>query len=589
MTQWDVLLGDAGIKYRELKYAEAPTSPQHAAELAGVAIEQLVKAVAVTVAGQASLCLVPGDVRFSAKALSAVTGADVGQAEAGGDGPLSPLTAAENSLPVYVDGRLMDQDELVIASGDVQVGLLIATEDLARLSAEVKVVDLAGATGRKDGLVEARLLKGFRDYLPAQMQPRQQMIENIQAVFERFGFGPLQTPAIEYSDVLLGKYGADAEKLLFRFRDNGGRDVSLRYDLTVPLSRVAGQYGDLPKPFKRYQIAPVWRAEKPGRGRFREFYQCDADIVGSPSLIYDAECIALTCAVMKALWIDAFEIRISTRKILAALGEVLSVEDEKQLATIFRTIDKLASQGRQRVGELLASDAACGDEQIETIMRFVAITGDSESILQQVGQLLGPPAYEAVGELEKVLAYALALGVPQEYLKLDCSIARGLDYYTGTVYETFLTALDGFGSVMSGGRYDDLITRFTGQVTPAVGVSVGIDRLFAGLIELGVVDESQCIVQVSVVACDADCVTPCLELLARLRAEGIPADTAFDNDESPKIKRQLKSANKRGVPYVLILGPDEIAAGQVTMRDMTTGEQQALDIEDAIEHLCAVE
>ncbi len=346
MTKWDTLLSGAEIKYHQLDYTDSPASPQATADLAGVGIEQIVKAVSVRVDGAAAICLVPGDVRFSAKALTAVVGGTVGRAEADrSQGPLSPLAATESSLPLYIDGRLMDQDEVVIASGDPKVSLRIAADDLRRLSPTVSVVDLAGAGGAKDGRVKARLLKGFRDYLPAKMQPRQRMMDTIVSVFERFGFGPLQTPAIEYSDVLLGKYGADAEKLLFRFRDNGGRDVSLRYDLTVPLSRVAGQYGDLPKPFKRYQIAPVWRAEKPGRGRFREFYQCDADVVGSDSLIYDAECVALTYAVMKALGIDAFEIRISTRKLLAALGKALGVSDEKQLATIFRTIDKLVPSG----------------------------------------------------------------------------------------------------------------------------------------------------------------------------------------------------------------------------------------------------
>lgn len=586
MTEWDALLNDAGVKHYRLHYAGPPASAQAAADLAGVAVEQVVKAVSVLVDGERAVCLVPGDVRFSSSALAAAAGGKVEQAEVdSSQGPLSPLVAAAQSLPLYIDGRLMDQEDVVIASGDPQVGLRIAAVDLCRLSPTPSVVDLADAGGAKDGRVKARLLKGFRDYLPAKMQPRQRMIDTIVSVFERFGFGPLQTPAIEYSDVLLGKYGVDAEKLLFRFRDNGGRDVSLRYDLTVPLSRVAGQYGDLPRPFKRYQIAPVWRAEKPGRGRFREFYQCDADVVGSDSLIYDAECVALTYAVMKALGIDEFEIRISTRKVLAALGGALGVSDEKQLATIFRTIDKLAVQGEQRVRELLADEAGCDAEQIETVMRFVAITGDSEAILRQVGELLGPAAEEAVGDLKAILDYARALGVHDGCLKLDCSIARGLDYYTGTVYETYLTALEGIGSVMSGGRYDDLITRFTGQPVPAVGVSVGIDRLFAGLVELGVVEESQCIVRAAVVACDADCVGPCLELLAKLRAAGVSAETAFDTHQSPKLKRQLKSANKLGVPFVVIVGPDEIAAGQVTLRNMSTGSQEALSVDQAIDRL----
>ena len=586
MAKWDTLLSGIGIAHHQLPCAASPQSVEAAAEQAGVAVEQVVKAIAVLVDGAEGICLVPGDVRFKSSALAAAAGKSVKPIEAKRQaGPLSPLTATEQSLPLYIDGRLMDQEEVIIASGEPGVNLRIAADDLCRLSPTVSVVDLAGVGGAKGGRIEARVLKGFRDYLPEEMQPRQRMIDTIVTVFERFGFGPLQTPAIEYSDVLLGKYGSDAEKLLYRFRDNGGRDVSLRYDLTVPLSRVAGQYGNLPKPFKRYQVAPVWRAEKPGRGRFREFHQCDADIVGSSALIYDAECIALTYATMKALGIDEFEVRISTRKVLAALGEALSMGDDAQLATIFRTIDKLASQGEQRVRELLAGDAGCDGRQIDTVMRFVAISGDSAAILRQVGELLGPAAKEAGSDLTTVLGYVRSLGVPEDYVKLDCSIARGLDYYTGIVYETYVTALEGLGSVMSGGRYDDLITRFTGQPVPAVGVSVGIDRLFAGLIELGVIAESQCIVRAAVVACNAECVSPCLELLAQLRRAGISAETAFDNDQPVTLKRQLKAANKRGVPYVAILGPDEMSAGRVTLRDMDSGEQETIDLEEAIRRL----
>jgi len=549
--------------------------------------------IGVLIDGAPAICLVPGDVRFEVTALSAATGGPVELASAnkGGlilaarEGVLSPLAAMEHSLPLYIDGRLMDQDEVVVNSGDPLIGLRLAADNLRKLSPAASIVDLADAGSAKDGRIKARLLKGFRDYLSAEMQPRQRMIDTIVAVFERFGFGPLQTPAIEYSDVLLGKYGADAEKLLYRFRDNGGRDVSLRFDLTVPLSRVAGQYGDLPRPFKRYQVAPVWRAEKPGRGRFREFCQCDADIVGSDSLIYDAECIALTYAVMKALGIDKFEIRISTRKVLAALGEALGIAEETQLATIFRTIDKLSCQGESRVEKMLGDEAGCDDKQVDTIMQFVGITGENDSILRQVGQLLGPPAQEAVNDLTTVLAYARALSVPQGYVKCDCSIARGLDYYTGTVYETYLSALEGFGSVMSGGRYDDLITRFVGQRIPAVGVSVGVDRLFAGLMELGVTGESRCIVRAAVIACDDGCVMPALELVAKLRAAGVSAETAFDSDESPKLKRQLKSADKRGVPYVAILGPDEISASKVTLRDMSSGEQDTISLTEAVRRL----
>jgi histidyl-tRNA synthetase len=438
---------------------------------------------------------------------------------------------------------------------------------------------------KKPQRIEPRLLKGFRDYLPSDMQPRQEMIRTIGDVFERFGFGPLQTPALEYTDVLLGQYGADAEKLLYRFDDNGGRDICLRYDLTVPLSRVAAQYGDLPKPFKRYQIAPVWRAEKPGRGRFREFYQCDADIVGSPSLIYDAECIALDYAVMQALNIANVDIRFSTRKLLGALGAALAVEDDARLATIFRTIDKLPSQGRERVVEMLGTDANCDAGQIDTIMRFIEIEGDNDTRLAAVADVLGAAADEAVSELGQVLGFATDLGVPVGILTLDFSIARGLDYYTGTVYETFLTDLEGFGSVMSGGRYDTLISRFIGKDMPAVGISVGIDRLFAGLIELGTVATSQSTTTLMAAALGEECVRPALQLVSRLREAGIAAETAFDSVEGGSMKKQLKAANRLAVPFVAILGSDEVAAGKVALRDMGTGEQTLMTVDELLAKL----
>ncbi len=437
----------------------------------------------------------------------------------------------------------------------------------------------------KSEVIQPRILRGFRDYLPEEMRPRQAMIQTITEVFERFGFAPLQTPALEYADILLGKYGADAEKLLYRFTDNGGRDVCLRYDLTVPLARVAAQYHDLPKPLKRYQVAPVWRAEKPGRGRYREFFQCDVDIVGSSSLLCDAECVAVDDAVMTALGVENFTIRISTRKVLTALGEALGVESEAQLNTIFRTIDKLPSQGPERVRELMASDAGCSPEQIDLIMNFVGIEGSNEEKLARVVEVVGPAAEPAARELEQVLRYAEALGAPAARVEVDFSIARGLDYYTGTVYETFLNDLPGFGSVMSGGRYDGLITRFLGKPMPAVGISVGVDRLFAGLLELGLVKKTRSNVRAMVAAYDADCVPACLETLTALRRAGVASELAFDDETKPTLKKQMKAANAKDAPFVVILGPDEIERNVVCLKNMETREQETLPLAQAIERL----
>jgi histidyl-tRNA synthetase len=464
---------------------------------------------------------------------------------------------------------------------------LVTADDLrVFLGAALTLLDLETAKKAGATTIEPRTLKGFRDYLPEDMLPRQAMLAAISRVFERHGFVPLQTPALEYADILLGKLGGDAEKLLFRFRDNGGRDVCLRYDLTVPLARVAAQYPDLPKPFKRYQIAPVWRAENPGRGRFREFFQCDCDVVGSASLLYDAECIALDFAVMKELGVEAV-VRFNNRKVLTALGAKLNVADERQMMAIFRTIDKLPSQGKARVRELLASEAQCSPEQIETIVRFVEIEGDFETMVGALRELVGEAGTTAIAELRTVKTYADALtdAASAARLQLDFSIARGLDYYTGTVYETFLTGLPTFGSVMSGGRYDGLIARYSGKPTPAVGISVGIDRLYAGLTELKAIRRVTTTSKVCVIPLEPACVLPALKVLSALRAAGIAAEMLLDNEAKPKIDKQLPLAVKKGIPFAAILGGNEVVKGTVMLKDLNAKEQVELTVAEAVERL----
>jgi len=501
----------------------------------------------------------------------------------------APMNALTPLLPkkfqLAADGRVFD-NETVVVQLDETHDVVVSTEEL-RIElggAALRILDLESAKQRKsNNVIEPRVLKGFRDYLPEEMLPRQAMIATISAVFERFGFVPLQTPALEYADILLGKLGGDAEKLLFRFTDNGGRDVCLRYDLTVPLARVAAQYPDLPKPFKRYQIAPVWRAEKPGRGRFREFFQCDCDIVGSPSLLYDAECIALDFAVMAALGVKA-EVRFNNRKVLAALGASLNVSDERQMMAIFRTIDKIPSQGKDRVRDLLKTEASCDAEQVEKILRFVDIDGTNDEMLAKLSDLVGERAKDAIEELRRVKDYAAAL-CGEQALKLDFSIARGLDYYTGTVYETFLTDLPGTGSVMSGGRYDGLIERYSGKPMPAVGISVGIDRLFSYLLELKAVQSRSVTSKVMVVAMDASCLIPALKVLGQFRAAGIAAEMAIDNEAKPKMDKQLSLAAKKGIPYAAILGGNEVANGTLMLKNLESRQQDEITAEEATKRL----
>ncbi|MCA9523633.1 MAG: histidine--tRNA ligase, partial [Myxococcales bacterium] len=426
--------------------------------------------------------------------------------------------------------------------------------------------------------IEPRILKGFRDYLPGQMIPRERMLDTVKRVFERYGFAPLATPALEYSEILLGKYGEEGEKLLYRFRDNGDRDVSLRYDLTVPLARVIGQYGELDKPLKRYQIAPVWRAEKPARGRFREFVQCDIDIVGVESMLADAECVLVGCDVLEALGVSRFEIRINNRKILDALMATLGVEQHERKMAILRSVDKLPKIGEAAVRQLLVEQDGLSAASAETVCRFVAAT-DREA-LGAVRELVGDHRAGQAGleELGQLLSVIDAAGRTSE-VKLDLSIARGLDYYTGTIYETFLLDLPDFGSVMSGGRYDTLMQMFSGQSHPAVGISLGVDRLFAGLSELGLVREEASATQVLIALFDdgdlfvGDSLAYALRVAGELRRAGIATELPL---AAGKLKKQFKYADRRAIPFVVIAGPDERAAELVTVKDLRHGSQESI-------------
>jgi len=427
---------------------------------------------------------------------------------------------------------------------------------------------------------KVRVLKGFRDYLPAEMSARKDMIEKVTGVFRLFGFAPADTPALEYSEVLLGKYGADSEKLLYRFTDNGGRDICLRYDLTVPLARFMAEHRDLPRPFKRYQIAPVWRAEKPGRGRFREFVQCDADIVGTDSLVADAECVALDNACMSALGVKKFRVCLNERKILSGLALLAGVSAEDE-PVFLRTLDKLESQGREQVQRLLADEVGLSAEAIASVFRLLETRGTNEEILAALAESFADvaPGLEGVEALRTVVRNSVELGVPPERVAVDVSIARGLDYYTGTVFETRLPDLPGFGSVMSGGRYDELIGSFTGEPTPAVGVSVGLDRLFAGLVELGLVEGTETETQVYVVALGEEAASAALRLAGALRAESISAEVAYD--ARARLRKQLKTVNARSIPIMAIIGEDELAAGEVTLKRMADRLQERVSAEAA--------
>ena len=436
-------------------------------------------------------------------------------------------------------------------------------------------------------IIQPRLLRGFRDYLPSVMAPRERMVAIVCEVFRRFGFAPLATPCLEYADILLGKYGDDAEMLLYRFQDNGGRDVCLRYDLTVPLARVVAQYADLPKPFKRYQVAPVWRAEKPGRGRYREFVQCDVDIVGTSSLAADAECIQVDNAVMAALGVERFQIRVNNRKVLAGLSSLAGNADANAMRGILRTIDKLDKQGPDAVRALLQKDNGLSQDAAGRIMQFVGIQGDNEQRLCAGAEMLSgsDKAVQGIEELRAVVALARAGGVPPERLSVDLSIARGLDYYTGTVFETMLTELPAFGSVMSGGRYDELISVFTGKDMPAVGISVGLDRLLAAMQELGKLGDTEAAADVFVTVFDDEGRPEATALAAKLRGAGLAVELSF---AAGKLGKQFKQADRLGAKVALVCGPEEREKGTVAVKSLATKGQEVVSLDRVVDRVRAI-
>lgn len=430
--------------------------------------------------------------------------------------------------------------------------------------------------------IEPRILKGFRDYLPEVMVPRVRLLRAISGVFERFGFEPLDTPSIEYADILLGKLGPEAEKLFYRFRDNGDRDVALRYELTISLARVVAQYRDLPRPFKRYQMGPVWRAESPARGRFREFWQCDVDIVGTQSLQADAECIAIDHAVMTAVGAPNYRIRFNNRKLFRGLQTRAGIESQGAMDAVMRAVDKFDKIGADAVRKELA-DGGLAEAALRVVMEFLALAGSDMGNAERIAaarSFVGTDAIGAAGcdELRQVYESALNLGVPDSVLQVDTTIVRGLDYYTGTVFETFLRDLPGFGSVMSGGRYDGLIGLFTNEDIPAVGISVGIDRLIAALEELKKLPPGRASAQVLVTVFDEASAAYAQRIARELRAAGV--NTELWLEPGAKLQKQLKYAERKGIPQVVVAGPAEAATGTANLKTLSTREQQTVALAD---------
>ena len=433
------------------------------------------------------------------------------------------------------------------------------------------------------------LARGMRDFLPDAMRRRRRVIETVREVFERFGFEPLETPALERLETLEGKYGEEGDRLIYRVlkRGEGGEegesDLGLRYDLTVPLARVVAMNPDLPLPLRRWQIQPVWRADRPQRGRFREFLQCDVDVVGSPSPVADAECLAVVDAALTALGLGAFEVRLNHRGILRALAEAAGAGDRE--TDVLVALDKLDKVGRGGVEAELAARGlppeAAG--RLWSVLDRAGPPGALPALegLSAVNAGLPETGRTAVDTLRRVLAHAADLGVPAGRIRFDPTLARGLDYYTGAVFETMVVAPH-VGSISGGGRYDRLVGVFLGRDIPAVGVSLGLERILAVLEETQGAGGERPAARVLVAALDEACLPAALRAAAFLRAAGEAVVIAPDPLPMRKVLRQ---ADQRRVPFAAVVGPDEAAAGTTFLRRLADGAQWILPAADLLAHL----
>ena len=417
--------------------------------------------------------------------------------------------------------------------------------------------------------IQPRVPRGMRDLLPRTMLQRQYVIGEVEKVFQRFGFEPLQTPVLELRETLMGKYGEDAERLIYDAKHREGKeDLSLRYDLTVPLTRVVAMYPELAKPFKRYQIAPVWRAERPQKGRYREFYQCDADIVGSPSMLADAEIVTMIYTVLATLGFKSFVIKINNRKILTGIGQYAGVPNE-MLGGLYRSIDKLEKIGVDGVSEEMIAGRIPA-EVIDRIMELIALPPNAFGELRE---LMGniPAALEGLNELEQLATFLGDAGVPRANYQFDFAMVRGLAYYTGPIYETIVTEPK-IGSLTGGGRYDELVGLFSQQSIPTTGTSFGIERIIDVMDELAMYPASigRTVTQVMVTVFNRDLVGASMRIANNLRAAGIKAELALD---AAGLGKQLKYAAAKSIPFAVIVGPDEAAARKATLRDLSSGEQ----------------
>ena len=426
--------------------------------------------------------------------------------------------------------------------------------------------------------VEPRTLAGFMELLPNEQILFNQMKEKIEKTYKKFGFLPLDTPVIELAEVLLAKAGGETEKQIYRFQ-KGDTDLALRFDLTVPLAKyVAKNYGNLSFPFRRYQIGKVYRGERAQKGRYREFYQCDIDIIGDGELdlINDAEIPAIIYTIFRELGFEDFTIKINNRRILNGLFE--SVEQKENAVEILRIIDKIEKIGKEAVIEEFKK-LGLQEKQINNIINFIEIEGTSDEKIEKLENLgIENETYlKGVEELKTVVKNVRLFGVPDTNFKVDLTIARGLDYYTGTVYETFLNDYREIGSVCSGGRYENLAEYYTDKSLPGVGVSIGLTRLFYKLNELNIIKaDRKSVADILIIPMIENIEEP-IQLATKLRSIGINTEIYLNNK---KLKAKFKYADKLEIPYVIVLGEDEIKANEVTLKNMKTGNEEKLPMDE---------
>ncbi len=448
-------------------------------------------------------------------------------------------------------------------------------------------------------VIKPSLPKGTRDFLPEQMLRRQFVMNTIRSIFEKYGYEPLETPSIETLEVLSGKYGEEGEQLIFKVLKRGtgiekvGRSISqftisrlsdivdeaLRYDLTVPLCRVVAMYqNEIPLPFKRYQMQPVWRGDKPQKGRYREFYQCDADTVGSASMLADAETIALIHEILSTLGFTTFKIRMNNRKILSGIVEYAGVEPARG-NDVCIAIDKLEKIGIDGVRKEL-HEREIPDSAIHKILPILEISGPARTILSDITAFLKDSAIglEGINELNELIGYLADLGVPPENYVIDLYLARGLTYYTGPIYESVVEQ-PSIGSLTGGGRYDQLVGMFLGTDIPATGTTIGIERIIDVMTELNMFPESRTKTQVLVTIFDETTKKASLSIAKQLRAAGINTEIFF---EVGGLKKQFKYANRKGIPFVVILGPDEIQNNLISLKNMSSSEQMNITFEQLL-------